>query len=1001
MRKKNLNIQLLGIVFVFMSLMLAACSQDTPPLAKEAEEPHMAALAQINEGAAIRAVDILEAWVSAGAPEEEPFTYVGIDGNKYEGEYQVDIHPLFSKNDIWFDGSQACSGCHFGNLESSYHEMDLGTYEGILKGGDVLSDIPGVPILGQSEVGVSDYDWAVSKLKERLRNNRMPPGWPFDISETNRDGPCVEVSSNGVVVLTDDNGSLQYGCELNAAGLLGGWVEAGAPESSPFSYGGENLTFKRDVQPFFSQPSMWFDGSQACSGCHFSNSENSYHEMDLGTYEGIMAGGDVLSKPPGVPILGQSEVGATDYDWGQSKLRGRLRNNRMAPEFPFDITEENRDGPYVLHGTRLEAEKNDGDEISLGTGECKINTVDLIGAWVDAGAPEVEQFGFISKNGATCEGTYEADILPLFTESSLWFEGAQACSGCHFENSENSYHEMDLVSYEGIMAGGDVLSAPPGVPILGQSEVGIIDFDWEHAKLRERLRNNRMPPGWPFDISETNRDGPCVEASGDSVIVVVDAEGNLQYGCDLNALGVLEAWVEAGAPETETFDFSSGSLVFERDVLPFFTEAGMWFVGSQACSSCHFGNNENSYHEMDLSTYEGILKGGDVLSKPPGVPILGQSEIGATDYDWGHSKLRARLRNNRMAPGFPFDITEENRDGPEIQAGAIIVPGESSEDNDEVEENGDITGPAGRQCKVKAVDLIGAWVEAGAPEAEVFDFESVDGVVCEGTYEADVLMLFTEKSLWFDGAQACSGCHFNNSENSYHEMDLITYEGIMAGGDVLSKPPGVPILGQSEVGGTDFDWAHSKLRERLRNNRMPPGWPFDITETNRDGPCVEVSEEGVIIKTDGDGKIEYGCDLNALGLLGAWIDSGAPESETFEYSGAELTFERDVLPFFTQPNMWFDGSQGCVGCHFGNNENSYHEMDLSTYAGILLGGDVLSKPPGVPILGQSEVGATDYDWAHSKLRERLRNNRMSPGIPFDITEENRDGPIVEAGHPKE
>jgi hypothetical protein len=95
----------------------------------------------------------------------------------------------------------------------------------------------------------------------------------------------------------------------------------------------------------------------------------------------------------------------------------------------------------------------------------------------------------------------------------------------------------------------------------------------------------------------------------------------------------------------------------------------MWFDGSQACTGCHFANSESSYHEMDLSSYEGIMKGGDVLSEPPGVPILGQSEIGAIDYNWDHSKLRARLRNNRMPPGIPFDITEGNRDGPVILAG--------------------------------------------------------------------------------------------------------------------------------------------------------------------------------------------------------------------------------------------------------------------------------------------------------------------------------------------
>jgi len=45
-------------------------------------------------------------------------------------------------------------------------------------------------------------------------------------------------------------------------------------------------------------------------------------------------------------------------------------------------------------------------------------------------------------------------------------------------------------------------------------------------------------------------------------------------------------------------------------------------------------------------------------------------------------------------------------------------------------------------------------------------------------------------------------------------------------------------LGESAPNKGDFDWDHSKLRERLRNNRMAPGWEFDITEGNRDGPLV-------------------------------------------------------------------------------------------------------------------------------------------------------------------
>jgi hypothetical protein len=72
---------------------------------------------------------------------------------------------------------------------------------------------------------------------------------------------------------------------------------------------------------------------------------------------------------------------------------------------------------------------------------------------------------------------------------------------------------------------------------------------------------------------------------------------------------------------------------------------------------------------MDLTSYEGILTGADSLEEPPGVSILGESAAGAGDFDWDNSKLRARLRNNRMAPGWVFDITEGNRNGPLVLAG--------------------------------------------------------------------------------------------------------------------------------------------------------------------------------------------------------------------------------------------------------------------------------------------------------------------------------------------
>ncbi|MCP4416688.1 MAG: hypothetical protein GY805_08700, partial [Chloroflexi bacterium] len=714
----------------------------------------------ISSGACeVKAVNLIGDWVNAGAPEALAFAYTAENGISCGGTFSTDILPLFTEDDIWFDGAQACTGCHFANSENSYHEMDLSSYEGILAGADVLEEPPGVSLLGQNEPGVGDYDWSHSKLRERLRNNRMPPGWEFDITEENRDGPTLTIN----------------GTDVRAVDLLADWVNAGVPETAAF--GDYDAVFADNVLPLFTEDGVWFDGSQACTGCHFANSENSYHEMDLSSYEGILAGADVLEEPPGVSILGESEAGAGDYDWSHSKLKERLRNNRMPPGWEFDITEENRDGALVMHGARVGAQS--AEAAAPATDSCAVKAVNLLGDWVNAGAPE-GAFSYAAESGDACDGTFDANILPLFTENGVWFDGAQACTGCHFANSENSYHEMDLSSYEGVLAGADVLEEPPGVSILGESEAGAGDYDWSHSKLRERLRNNRMPPGWEFDITEENRDGPTLTIGGTEV----------------RAVDLLADWVNAGVPELDTF--GEYSATFTENVLPLFTENGAWFDGSQACTGCHFANSENSYHEMDLTTYEGILAGADVLEEPPGVSILGESEAGAGDFDWSHSKLRERLRNNRMPPGWEFDITEENRDGPLVSGSGAAA-----------EAGGGAT--AGGDCAVNAVNLISDWVNAGVPETEIFSYAAANGTSCDGTFEANILPLFTENGVWFDGAQACTGCHFANSENSYHEMDLTSYEGILAGADVLEEPPGVSILGESEAGAGDYDWSHSKL----------------------------------------------------------------------------------------------------------------------------------------------------------------------------------------------
>jgi hypothetical protein len=298
---------------------------------------------------------------------------------------------------------------------------------------------------------------------------------------------------------------------------------------------------------------------------------------------------------------------------------------------------------------------------------------------------------------------------------------------------------------------------------------------------------------------------------------------------------------------------------------------------------------------------------------------------------------------------------------------------QDGDDDDETSVFGD------GDCEVRAVSLIGAWVDGGAPETDAFDFTAEDGSTCSGTFDDDIQPLFVTDGVWFENSLACGACHHGHGEDSYHEMDLTNYEGIRAGADVNEDPPGESLLGESEPGAGDFNWEESELRHRLRDNRMPAHSPFIINESNRDGPLVTVN----------------GVEILAVDLIGAWVEAGAPETEPFgEY---EATFAANIAPMFYTPSFWFEGAQPCVACHFGDFENSYHEMNLSTYEGIRAGADVNEAPPGESLLGESEPGAGDFNWEESVLRGRLRDNRMPPPQVFLRDESNRDGPIILAG----
>lgn len=100
--------------------------------------------------------------------------------------------------------------------------------------------------------------------------------------------------------------------------------------------------------------------------------------------------------------------------------------------------------------------------------KCQIAAVDLLGAWVTAGTPETDKFTFTDVNGQSCEAAFAKDVLPLFTESNLWYPGSLSCSSCHSSDLAKSLQNMDLSSYAGILAGsGRANGEPKGRDILG------------------------------------------------------------------------------------------------------------------------------------------------------------------------------------------------------------------------------------------------------------------------------------------------------------------------------------------------------------------------------------------------------------------------------------------------------------------------------------------------------------------------------------------------------
>jgi hypothetical protein len=126
---------------------------------------------------------------------------------------------------------------------------------------------------------------------------------------------------------------------------------------------------------------------------------------------------------------------------------------------------------------------------------CRVAAVDFIGAWVEAGAPESDVFEFTDMDGQNCVSTFE-EIKPLFVEANFWYPGSLSCVSCHSVDVTISPAQLDLSSYEGIVAGSRRENADSkGTDILG-------DGNWESSLLYEYLTTSKADvPGHTEAVS--------------------------------------------------------------------------------------------------------------------------------------------------------------------------------------------------------------------------------------------------------------------------------------------------------------------------------------------------------------------------------------------------------------------------------------------------------------------------------------------------------------------
>lgn len=103
------------------------------PVSMKDIQPTQAAPAEFNT-CYVSAADLIGAWVTAKAPETDPFPFTDVNGQPCQGTFANDIQHLFVENQVWFAGQIGCVSCHNAELTDKSGGLDLTSYQGIIGG---------------------------------------------------------------------------------------------------------------------------------------------------------------------------------------------------------------------------------------------------------------------------------------------------------------------------------------------------------------------------------------------------------------------------------------------------------------------------------------------------------------------------------------------------------------------------------------------------------------------------------------------------------------------------------------------------------------------------------------------------------------------------------------------------------------------------------------------------------------------------------------------------